>query len=563
MSRWPLGLTLFATLALGQVTSSFRNGAAGYTGMRDVALVADRGYPSRPDANYEGLEDFADGAPANQATLMRFDVSAIPASATVSAVSLGLEINNATTDNFGLYAVLANWVPSEATWFRASGATAWMTAGATGAADRAASSSGTFTGAVGPASVGFNATGIALVQGWVQGLANRGFILQNYAASSGADFRSCDFVTPGVRPGLTVVTNQGTFVFRNGVSPTATYAGCTDVTIANGPDPETVNWDNNSKFVVDATKTICVQVDLSPIPTWATVVAASFEARVTIASGATFGFYEAVRPWTETGATWQTSNGVTSWQTPGAYGPLDRAPAPVASWAAPALGVQAVGFNDAGVALVQGWVRTPASNLGVLLQHPVTLDSLSFRESEFGTVNDRPRFSVTWVEGAIQIVPSAGTTGQPVATAVRRERLDSALISTGAPALWVAVSAGASGQVSADGGGWASGTTVLIPAGSSSVPIYVLRAATGTAVLSTDAGPGWLSALRSIVFVDAGVDAGTPDAGPADAGPADAGAPDAGEVDGGGVDAGEVDAGEVDAGEVDAGEVDAGEVDAG
>ena len=97
MPRGALLVVLLPALAHAQLQVTFRNGSGGYTGMRDVAIIGDDGEPWQPTVNYEGRDDWIDGSPNNEATLMRFDVSAIPSAAVVSSATITFTFLNATS----------------------------------------------------------------------------------------------------------------------------------------------------------------------------------------------------------------------------------------------------------------------------------------------------------------------------------------------------------------------------------------------------------------------------------------------------------------------------------
>ena len=162
-----LTLVTFGLGANAAVTTSFQNGEspdAGYLGVREVAIILDTGEPWRPDANYAGTVDWVDGFPTDIATLMRFDVSPIPTTATVIAVTLRVELTDATTDSYDVYALQRLWTPFEATWFVAASGVPWQTPGAQGPTDRASTNCGALTGGVGSRTIVFNTAGQQLVQ---------------------------------------------------------------------------------------------------------------------------------------------------------------------------------------------------------------------------------------------------------------------------------------------------------------------------------------------------------------------------------------------------------------
>ena len=72
-----------------------------------------------------------DGNP-DQATVIKWDLSAIPAGSVVDSVTITINVVNTSSDTFELYQVLRPWEEHEATYIQASNGNNWEGPGATG-----------------------------------------------------------------------------------------------------------------------------------------------------------------------------------------------------------------------------------------------------------------------------------------------------------------------------------------------------------------------------------------------------------------------------------------------
>jgi hypothetical protein len=172
-----------------------------YAGTSDTKIAS-----KKATTNYGNEQEFdVDGDP-DVATLLRWEVSAIPAGSIVVAAAIEFNVTGSTKSNYEVYALQRAWDEVSATWQRALTGQNWGTAGATGGADR----SSTVLGTLGPASTGtqriqLNAAGIAAVQAWINNRSsNFGIILQDYTSTDGVDFRSSETGTASHRPKLVI-----------------------------------------------------------------------------------------------------------------------------------------------------------------------------------------------------------------------------------------------------------------------------------------------------------------------------------------------------------------------
>ncbi len=202
-SEEPLGEARLA--AVTPVTVTFQNGAlptASYAGTDDATIRQ-----GSPTSNYGGATtceaDGDDGSGVDKSCLLRWTLSGIPAGSVVQAASITLRVTDSSSNSYGLYSIVRPWVESQTTWQRADSATLWATAGAMGPTDRGAQL-GSITGSTGDRSVTLNASGIALVQSWVDGGTNAGLIIASTSSTNGIDFASSEASTVARRPRLTI-----------------------------------------------------------------------------------------------------------------------------------------------------------------------------------------------------------------------------------------------------------------------------------------------------------------------------------------------------------------------
>lgn len=208
----------------------------------------------------------------------------------------------------------------------------------------------------------------------------------------------------------------GVTSFQDGVSPTKSYAGTRD-TMIDGGSAKTNNGDETAISADgDDLKEILLSWDITAIPPSAVVDAVTITLEVSDKSSDTFSFYEAVQAWNEATATWKQYDKNASWQTAGGTGASDRGGALLGSFSADPTGSYTIALDANGVALVQRWIATPASNHGLFLVGPSTTNRLEIRSREYGTASKRPELNVTWHDGGtgsgggdVSLDPTPGT----------------------------------------------------------------------------------------------------------------------------------------------------------
>jgi hypothetical protein len=386
---------------------TFQNAAdGGYQGTRDVRIYEGTGTFWQPTANYGTNSSLVvSGGTYRNAVLMQWDLSILAPGTDVYSSTLFLRLTTNSTSGYEIYECNQAWVESQATWNQFRTGSNWATAGATGAADRGTVVLGSILGNSGTTvQISLSAAGIALVERWINSQAtNRGLIVQEYTNSSGISWYSSErsAFSASERPRLRVVFDGGvggadTLDFQNGVSPSTTYVGNTDTVIANGPDPKTRNNNASGLQYSQVTATL-MSFDVSGVPVGSVVQSVALDLTVLDDDG-TFPIYEALQPWTETGATWNTYDGTNAWALPGAEGPADRGATLLGTFVAGTLGGRRVStaLNDAGVALVQRWVDGVTPNRGFLIGSPTLPVYVTTRDSEYATATDRPALVVVY-----------------------------------------------------------------------------------------------------------------------------------------------------------------------
>ncbi|PTL83229.1 DUF3616 domain-containing protein [Vitiosangium sp. GDMCC 1.1324] len=195
---------------LGTQSTSFQDGvspSSSYAGTRDSMIEEEN-----PDDNHGGdtsisaSGDTPSGSGNENYILLQWDVSSIPANASVRAASIVVTVSDKADQTYDFYELTRAWTESQVTWKAADSSHDWASNGADGSGDRntvslgsiKASSTGTYT-------VTLNASGLAVVQKWVTTPSNnRGVIIANKDNDNRLELRSSEYSTKSSRPKLTV-----------------------------------------------------------------------------------------------------------------------------------------------------------------------------------------------------------------------------------------------------------------------------------------------------------------------------------------------------------------------
>ena len=208
---WPnrYAITVMAALIpalLLTATVSLSGPAAAET--RNATTAADtslREYSST--TNYGGATLGADGdepggSGKDSYALLRWDLSSMPAGASVDSASVTLNVTNPSTQTYQVYDLKRPWVESAATWQLYASGSPWEVAGAKGSLDR-----GVQVGSVSSSTTGkrtFNLS-TTVVQRWLADPAShRGIVIANASNTDGIDFSSREAADASLRPSLSV-----------------------------------------------------------------------------------------------------------------------------------------------------------------------------------------------------------------------------------------------------------------------------------------------------------------------------------------------------------------------
>jgi hypothetical protein len=174
-------------------TVQLQDGLNAYAGTQDTYVASGKATTNYGNATTV-LADGADGTNGRLIGLMKWNVSSIPAMATVTNATVTLRVSNLSNGTYNLYAVNTAWTEGGATWNSVD----------------PLNNQGVLIGSFQPSATGthtiqLNGAGISLVQGWVNGAAaNNGLMIVDGGTSDGVDLRSSEYGTQSQRPKLTV-----------------------------------------------------------------------------------------------------------------------------------------------------------------------------------------------------------------------------------------------------------------------------------------------------------------------------------------------------------------------
>jgi RHS repeat-associated protein len=376
-------------------------------------------------------------------SLVRFDLSGIPANVTVQSAVLTLTVTESPSTwlDVDIFKMLRSWTETQATWNSAASGVAWTQPGANGSGDRESTrrASMQVNAAVGGTAT-VDLTG--LVQEWVSNPAgNQGLLLRPNLTTNTSilqyRFASRDNATATSRPTLVVTYTGG-----GGATPTATAtrtptpvgptatptrtptpgnatatptptpvgptatatrtptatptsSGPGQVTLTPSADTYLARWSptanngSNTRLLVryhagnqNEEFSSLLRFDLSGIPAGAAVQNAVLTLTVTERDTATWldmDVFKLLRGWEELQATWNQAASGVAWTQGGANGAGDRESARRSVVRVNAAPGQTVAFDL--TALVQEWVSNPSGNRGLLLRPtlPVNNATMTYR----------------------------------------------------------------------------------------------------------------------------------------------------------------------------------------
>jgi hypothetical protein len=215
---------------------AFQNGlfpTVAYAGTSDTKINS-----GSKNKNYGTTTNLmVDGKP-DEASLFRWDISAIPAGSIVVSAAIELNALSTTTGNFELYALQRAWDEISATWNQSAAGTPWGTAGANGAGDHGSAP----LGLLAPTTAGMyriplNEAGVAAVQAWIDEAAtNYGIIIKDYAVNDGMQISSRETASTALRPKLIINYQPPTALAQQTAAASVADLWNMAPTVSVGPD---------------------------------------------------------------------------------------------------------------------------------------------------------------------------------------------------------------------------------------------------------------------------------------------------------------------------------------
>jgi len=141
-----------------------------------------------------------------------------------------------------------------------------------------------------------------------------------------------------------------------------------------------------------------LKFDVSSIPAGSTVTKVDLRLNIVNQTSGTVGYfvYKLLRPWSEADATWNAATASTSWSVGGARGTSDRSSTSLGTLLPTSTGLKTFPLNSSANSVVQGWVNTPSSNYGIVIDGTDNGDGMDFSSSESTTTTNRPVLVVTY-----------------------------------------------------------------------------------------------------------------------------------------------------------------------
>ena len=140
---------------------------------------------------------------ADEAALIKWNLSGIAPGTSVSSASITLNVTSPSAQTYEAYKLQRPWAEAQATWNVYAGSQRWEEAGARGTLDRESAVAGTIT----PSAKGRRTFSVSasVVQGWVDNPAsNQGIVIDDSGNFDGFYFRSGESSDISQRPQLTI-----------------------------------------------------------------------------------------------------------------------------------------------------------------------------------------------------------------------------------------------------------------------------------------------------------------------------------------------------------------------
>ncbi len=337
-------------------------------------------YGSEPVLLADGSDEDPDNSNLGELlSVISWDVSGIANTSVVQNAQVTLDLFNPSSGEYKLYAVNTPW---------AEGTVSWNDVGS----DIGSTVLGTIAaGSLGSTVINLNASGLALVQGWVDGtIPNNGFAVRTGGATNGIDFNSSEagsgqpkltitYSDSGPPPPTPVEVNIGNAEdsYLRETSGNTNY-GSETLLQADGVDQDPGNGNYGELRPV-------LSWDVSSIPTDAVVDSASINLSLTDSSTGSYELFSVNSAWTEGTVVWNDLDG-----------PGDTGSTVIGTITSGIIGNTVINLNASGVALVQGWIDGSISNNGIIIKSGGTNNGIDISSSEASS--GQPILNVTYTQ---------------------------------------------------------------------------------------------------------------------------------------------------------------------
>ncbi len=412
--------TAVATPTPEQVTLTLQEGLNGYFGADDTYI-----YAYAPTANYCSHGQLQVGYKQQNAVLLGFDLTPIPAGSGIDSACLQLYVTgwSGSDVTIAAHALLRDVDWCAASWQECSHGCTW---GLPGAADVIGDRRACVEGSVTTRGIRrwYALDLTALVREWSSGaLANRGVLLRSGSSPALAYLASAENDEPKLRPKLEIT-------YRSGGNPVATPTPTTSPTLTATATPSatstggevTVTLQQGANGFEGAEDTVlyqwlpdtplCQEVSLQvgykqqsaalltfaldAMPTTVQVIRATLQLWATGwgAQNVTLGAYRVLRANEPRQVTWESAGGGVPWGLPGcnAIGSDRRAEADSSVTTS---GIKKWYSLDV-TPLVRAWLDRSLENHGVLVRATYSLGVFYFASAESSMTDRRPRLVITY-----------------------------------------------------------------------------------------------------------------------------------------------------------------------
>lgn len=224
------------TLSTNNITKGtlvLQNGSHGYTAMQDSYIANGSSVQTENWGDSQELAADGDSNNGELVALLKWDLSGqLPADSVVTAAEINVQVSN-PGGVYNVYAMTASWEQSSVTW-----------------ANSQASFDQVIVGSFKPDSTGnqtinLNQQGIVLLQSWLDGSANYGFMIKSAGTEDGVDLRSSEYTEVSMRPALSIDYTD-TFTPDEPEDATLPQKPTELIAVSVGSSQVSLTWSDNS-----------------------------------------------------------------------------------------------------------------------------------------------------------------------------------------------------------------------------------------------------------------------------------------------------------------------------